>query len=758
MHCSIQGIIASKDFDFDDFFESLFKDESQKETGSYDDDRFSDQVQRSRKTSDDAAAELEQEISKKKKDNFLRSLRFTADEKEGKEKKNIKIKVPEEKKKAFLYYTQKLLDFVAIIRSQCDMTMRDELKDFLSVSDSVVSAVLSIQKQYLLRTFYHKDFNDLRKKIYNTLTKKTSHKSLRSVMLELQKMYQQKSLEEDEDDRLTFEQSSMIPAKKRRALIQDLKKITKEQLTPILDGLQKIEGHVYAVEQKNKKIALHKKKYTAPSSGRSGSSWRPSWGGDSNRRSGSGNRPRQGGYNDYGGGGYGGGSSGYYQRPRDDNRSSSPSTSTPTPSSSTGALLPSSKDKKEQIETKPQRLAQAINDFLYGYGKDITEAAKKLQKLPTKVEQTGEPGTKYLFNPLFKTMLLHPDSKRYYSDMHQIDSLYKNIEAEARAVSSKDGRKKDAKDEKKSKETELSSEQKALYQEFKKMQKMLLLPVQRARNLFCKTPGGGMIFPRAIADFRSFNFSEVLKMIEAAHQYLATLHAVDAEKNKKALEEQIHAYDQYTMDETKAIIACLQEYSKILADYTFEDETLPFGAEPSGPLDTRKDKRGINQRLKALIGGPKYQVLRSSAALKDLPYAESRQDFIGDSKISNDDDDWILNKQSVEKFLKYCGKICFVQFGLIETVYDFISYDYPTENVLKRFKELKDLVVVYKVNDELKNKIKTLLDKALSQEKNKNNPDLKLILKSEEMTLEKMQKTLDVDLRDRIKKKWELAP
>jgi hypothetical protein len=308
--------------------------------------------------------------------------------------------------------------------------------------------------------------------------------------------------------------------------------------------------------------------------------------------------------------------------------------------------------------------------------------------------------------------------------MHQIDSLYKNIEAEARVASSKDVQKKETKDEKKSKETELSSEQKALYQAFKKMQKMLLLPVQRVRNLFCKSPEGHIVFPRAIADAQGFNLSESFKMIEAAHAYLSSLYGVDAEKNKKVLDEQIDRYDEYSMEETKAFIAYIQEYAKILVEYTFEDEDLPFNPEPSGDLKDRKDKRGINKRLQQIVQDKKYAVLRVNNSLKELPHAESRQDFIGDQKNSNDAKDWALDKKQEEVFLKYLGKICYVQFGLINRWHALIQYEYPTEHLLKNFKEVKDLVEKYLVSDTLNTQIKKLVEKALDNEENKKNQDL----------------------------------
>ena len=181
---------------------------------------------------------------------------------------------------------------------------------------------------------------------------------------------------------------------------------------------------------------------------------------------------------------------------------------------------------------------------------------------------------------------------------------------------------------------------------------------------------------------------------------------------------------------------------------------MPFGAEPTDDLKDRKDKRGINKRLQQLVQEKKYLVLRASPALKELPHAESRQDFIGDQKKSSDEKDWALDKKQEEIFLKYLGKICRLQFGLINHWHDSIQHDYPTENLLKNFKEVQALVEKYKVSADLNNKINPLVEKALNNEENKKNQDL---------IDNKLTKMKDVLLdtskaQEHIKIVWGIAP
>ena len=721
--------VKVKDFDFDDFFKSLFDDdEDEKKDTSSKSDKQTDLISTAQKPS--AISEVSQSISITKKENFLQSLRFSPEEGEKVSDKPFRVKVPELKKKAFLYYTQKLLDFVFIIQSSLDIEMRDEVRDFLSLIDSISSEVLLINRQYLLRTFYHKDFEGLRGKIYNTLTKKISKESLksaslRSIILDLQELAEEKKRDgEDEDDRLTFEQDFVMSEKKRIILVRDIKVVVEKQLKPILEEMKKISVHSYAVEEKKKKIDKNKKKINQSNRSRSSSS-RPSW---VTSRYGARGRPRDAsssnrGRSSYGGGGYGG-AGGYKNSPEG---STGGASSTPSKSQSSSGYGPTLKDKKKEKDhekkTDEEKLENALKSILSGYGGKVSQALHSLNRLPSFHEYIGQAGTEYLFNKDLKTIITYPDIKKYFEMFNLIDSLYSRIQKNQNETNKKVNEKPETKVKK---QRGFSLEQKNLYGKFLLLKKARLIGLARAYKSFCSFDDV-LKLPKKIVERPTFDLLDRLSLITRTYDDVADIYPDDAKKVEEELEKQKAAYGVDSLKQHSLLLDYLQKYSEILSEYRFKSN----GSDEGG------DKEKINIKLRALVIQQKYASIKKLKIISNLPIAKNSNDFC-------QKEEWNLTKGQTEKLLEYLKLVHRLQWQIVYKSYEWITEREPTKPVSDNFFKFREQVDRYRVNRALNENINNQLLVNIINEKDRFERDQELFKKSE-------------DLEESIKKVWRIG-
>lgn len=620
---------SDDDFDFAEFFNSLLEDESLglKEHAQAAPPPPAPRGLTKPSTAAPETKALEQTISPNKKGNFLSALRFEPAKKDG---PKPRVKVPVQKREAFLYYNQKLINLLDALRSNLDISMRSELSDFMSVSDSIIERILAIDRQYLLRTFYHKDFDDLRKKIYEELTKKSSKKSLRSVNIEFAKIKDKAAAKNDDDDEeeLTFTVRTKIPLKQRQKLIKDIRELTTQKLKPIADGLAKITGHKQAVDEKNKKIATMREREKLRPKATSRTPWRPSFGGGG--RGGRGGRSS--GYNGSrsgypgGGGGYYGGGSGYRPSWNDRDKDNFGQKTSDTPSSGSSSAYPT-KEKKKDEERIPEVFAK-IKNLLEGSGKPLTDMVNALAQTPTS-KDIGS----YLFDKKLGGFLAHPNLPEYMNMIHEIDRELMAYDTSSDITESmkkekeggtKAGSKSTASPAKRT-PSELETRLRKNYAAFRQK---ALVALSRAENAFCITKNDLMpnispanpFLPTAIfAESADLPDNRALyQAVKQARAHLASSYPKQAEQLEKTLTNFCKKYDQETLHEFSALVEFCRKYrdefNTHAAEYQRTKRNLRNGIISAADAETELARH--KRALQDLISD--YPIIRKVLTVYDV--------------------------------------------------------------------------------------------------------------------------------------------
>lgn len=707
-------------FDFDNFFNSLFDEKSENTNSS---------TQNKNKKND--SQEIEQVVATTKKDNFLHPLAFTQKtegEKQAKSTPLAKIKVPQQKRDAYLYYTQKLIDFFDIIRSHLDLTMKEQTSEFLSLSHSITSDLLSIDKQYLLKTFYHKDFDKLRKQIYQSLTKKTTQLNLRNIIKELQKLKEleeRASNAEEAEERLTFEHNPHLSERKRSTLIKQINTIATKELKPLSEQLAKLPFHEYATAEKNKKIQQNKSKPVQNRSYRGNApTWRPSYNSGSARRNPYYNNRNSASpyYNDY----YGDNS--YYPSTPSSSPSTSPSTPSTSPSSSssssgTTSSLPS--DDKKKKDDKKTSLSTKIENLLNGFGKEITQAINELAQ--DKGLASSEP-KEALFNKNLGILIDHPNIENYFAQIQSINQSLHELEATTKATSSKTTSSKNIKTL-----TPVEAEQVKKYQAFKKP---LALALCRAKNAFCEPlTAGASRFPPEILfpDGINFNRAKRFNTIKQALDTLEPTYKVEIKKRTETLEALNKKYDDQSLVEFKATIDFLNEYITLMNTHY----ALIAPPSPAAP-PTAATHTGLiniaNTALKAVIEKPAYKEIKKE--LKDkLPL------FIDTTKYPLYP---VINEAAKKEILDLFTKIVLFHWQYVDRYHAIFTKQFPTQKIGANLPLLKDIVKDFVWDNRIINHCKTEIDKLIA-----NNAAFQ-----NELKIFKIQE-LDVDGKAKIEATWD---
>lgn len=568
--CTFSTHAADDDFDFAEFFNSLLEDESLGLKEHAQSAPPPPRVQPGLTKPSTAAPEtkaLEQTISPNKKGNFLSALRFEPAKKDG---PKPRVKVPAQKREAFLYYNQKLINLLDSLRSNLDISMKSELSDFMSVSDSIIERILAIDRQYLLRTFYHKDFDELRKKIYDELTKKTSKKSLRSINIEFAKIKDKAAAKnEDEEEELTFTARTKIPLKQREKLIKEIRELTTQKLKPIADGLAKITGHKQAIDEKNKKIATMKEREKLRPRATSRTPWRPSYGGGrGGQRGGRGSSGYDGSRSRYPGGGYYGGDNNYRPSWNDRDKDSFGQKTSDTPSSGSSSAYPT-KEKKKDEERIPDVFAK-IKNLLEGSGKPLTDMVNALAQARTSKDLGS-----YLFDKKLGSFIAHPNLPEYLGMIHEIDRELMALDTSSDLTEAKKQEKEGGTkpgpwattSTTKRAPSELETRLRKSYAAFRQK---ALVALSRAENTFCITKNDLMpnislatpFLPTAIfAESPDLPDNRALyQSVKQARAHLASSYPKQAEQLEKTLTDYCKKYDQETLLEFADLVNFCSEY------------------------------------------------------------------------------------------------------------------------------------------------------------------------------------------------------